>query len=355
MSFLSLENIEAGYEKGKPILSGYNLFIERGRLVSLLGPSGCGKTTTLRTIAGFIIPTKGRVSLGDTDYTHRPPHKRNIGLVFQSYALFPHLSVYDNVAFGLKMRRVRATEVRDRVARALRSVGMDGYEDRLPSQLSGGQQQRVALARAIVIEPDLLLLDEPLSNLDAKLRVEMRAELRRLQQSLGITMLYVTHDQAEALSLSDRVIVMNRGEIEQMGPPEEIFHHPQTAFVAQFMGFDNRFEAEVVQVEGQVAAVRAQGLALQATLTAPDTVRIGDTVEVFFRPSDAALAFEPGPNHIPAEFKFRTFQGETILFFLETPLGQINVIEADDEARHAHDRLFAKISPEKLIITPPQR
>ncbi len=355
MSFLSLENLEAGYEKGKPILSGYNLSIERGRLVSLLGPSGCGKTTTLRTIAGFIIPTKGRVLLGDRDYTRRPPHKRNIGLVFQSYALFPHLSVYDNVAFGLKMRRVPAREVKDRVASALRSVGMDGYEERLPSQLSGGQQQRVALARAIVIEPDLLLLDEPLSNLDAKLRVEMRAELRRLQQSLGITMLYVTHDQAEALSLSDRVIVMNHGEIEQSGTPEEIFHQPQTAFVARFMGFDNRFEAEVVQVEGQAAMVRAQGLSFRATLTVPDTVRAGDTVEVFFRPSDAALSMEAGPNHVPAEFKFRTFQGETILFFVETPLGQINVIEAEDQALHTSDRLFVKIAPEKLIITPPRR
>lgn len=350
MAFLSLENIEAGYEKGKPILSGYNLSIEQGKLVSLLGPSGCGKTTTLRTIAGFIKPTQGRVSVGDKDYTRRAPHRRNIGLVFQSYALFPHLSVYHNVAFGLRMRRRGRAEIRERVAQALKSVGMAGFEDRLPAQLSGGQQQRVALARAIVIEPDLLLLDEPLSNLDAKLRIEMRAELRRLQKSLKITMLYVTHDQAEALSLSDRIVVMNQGLIEQMGTPEEIYYRPKTAFVARFMGFDNHFAARVISVEGGKAVVKTGDFTLGVTLTAPG-VREGDEVEVFFRPSDAHLRLEDGPNHIPGELDFGIFQGEVTQYSLKTPLGQFSVAETDDAPRSFDRKPFIAIAPEKLIVT----
>jgi ABC-type Fe3+/spermidine/putrescine transport system ATPase subunit len=235
MSFLELNNIEIEYDKGAPILKDFDLAAEKGEFLSLLGPSGCGKTTTLRTIAGFIEPFKGRVRIGDKDYTRTPPHKRNIGLVFQSYALFPHLSVFENVAFGLRMRHAKRDMIKSQVAKALAMVDLAGLESRLPSQLSGGQRQRVALARAVVIEPDLLLLDEPLSNLDAKLRVGMRAELHRLQRQLGITAIYVTHDQIEALSLSDRIVVMNKGRIEQIGKPEEIYYRPATPFVARFM------------------------------------------------------------------------------------------------------------------------
>ncbi len=351
MSFLTLENIEAGYEKHKPILNGFNLAIEQGKLVSLLGPSGCGKTTTLRTIAGFIAPTRGRVTIADRDYTRRPPHKRNIGLVFQNYALFPHLSVYNNVAFGLKMRRRPRSEVNERVLRALKSVGMAGFEDRLPAQLSGGQQQRVALARAIVIQPHLLLLDEPLSNLDAKLRVEMRAELLRLQQQLNITMLYVTHDQAEALSLSDWIVVMNQGLIEQMGPPEEIYQRPATAFVARFMGFDNWFEAQVTHLEGRAAVAQAGDLTFRATLTEPGSARVGDTATLFFRPGDASLRTEGGPNTIPGTLTFSIFQGDTTQYALQTALGQFNVYEEETVSRSARDALHVAIPPEKLIIT----
>jgi putative spermidine/putrescine transport system ATP-binding protein len=353
MSFLRLENIEAGYEKHKPILSGYNLEVEQGKLVSLLGPSGCGKTTTLRTIAGFISPTQGHVVIAQKDFTRRPPHKRNIGLVFQNYALFPHLSVYNNVAFGLKMRRRSRSEINERVRQALKSVGMMGFEDRLPAQLSGGQQQRVALARAIVIKPDLLLLDEPLSNLDAKLRIEMRAELRRLQQQLNITMLYVTHDQAEALSLSDRIVVMNRGLIEQKGSPEEIYHRPKTAFVARFMGFDNFFDAHLTQVDGMSAVVHAGDLTLRATLTEPGAARAGDTVTLFFRPGDANLRMEPGPNSIPGKLTFSIFQGETTQYSLQTDLGQISVFE-EEAPRASQGTHYIAIPPEKLIITPPE-
>jgi putative spermidine/putrescine transport system ATP-binding protein len=350
MAFLSLENIEAGYEKGKAILSGYNLSIEQGKLVSLLGPSGCGKTTTLRTIAGFIRPTEGRVSIAQKDYTRRPPHKRNIGLVFQNYALFPHLSVYDNVAFGLRMRRRSRSEIRERVMQALKKVGMAGFEDRLPAQLSGGQQQRVALARAIVIEPDLLLLDEPLSNLDAKLRIEMRAELRSLQKSLKITMLYVTHDQAEALSLSDRIVVMNQGHIEQMGSPEEIYYRPKTAFVARFMGFDNHFDARVTSVEGKTAVVRAGEFTLRVTLTEPDAAREDDEVQVLFRPSDAHLRLDDGPNHIPGELDFGIFQGDVTQYSLITPLGRFSVSETEDAPQTFSRKPYIAVAPEKLIV-----
>ena len=350
MSFLTLEDVVVGYEKNRPILTGFNLTIEQGELVSLLGPSGCGKTTTLRTVAGFLEPTQGRVILGTEDYTHRPPHKRNIGLVFQNYALFPHLNVFRNVAFGLRMRRRPRAEVRERVMAALERVGMTGFEDRLPAQLSGGQQQRIALARAIVIEPDLLLLDEPLSNLDAKLRVEMRAELRRLQKQLGITMLYVTHDQAEALSLSDRVIVMNEGEIEQTGEPRNIYHRPQTTFVAHFMGFDNYFMGRVTGVDGNRVTVQAGSQTLQATCADTNRVSVGETVEVFFRPTQARLAYEAGPNCIPAEFDFLTFQGDTSQYFVDTALGRFSVVSPEETSQST--TVYISIAPEHLIVIP---
>ena len=350
MSFLKLENVVAGYEKKHPILTGFNLTIAQGELVSLLGPSGCGKTTTLRTVAGFLQPTEGRVLLGGQDYTRRPPHKRNIGLVFQNYALFPHLSVARNVAFGLRMRRRPRAEIRERVQAALERVGMAGFEDRLPSQLSGGQQQRVALARAIVIEPDLLLLDEPLSNLDAKLRVEMRAELRRLQKDLGITMLYVTHDQAEALSLSDRIVVMNAGQIEQIGAPRDIYNRPATAFVARFMGFDNHFQAQVQAAEGERVTVQAGALTLQATTGDAERVHVGDTVDVFFRPTQARLLHEDAPNAIPARYEFLTFQGDTLQYLVETALGHFSVI-TPEELPHT-DALRVVVAPERLIVIP---
>ncbi len=350
MSFLKLENVVVGYEKKHPILTGFNLTIAQGELVSLLGPSGCGKTTTLRTVAGFLEPSAGRVWVGGQDYTRRPPHKRNIGLVFQNYALFPHLNVFRNVAFGLRMRRRPRAEIRERVMAALERVGMGGFEERLPSQLSGGQQQRVALARAIVIEPHLLLLDEPLSNLDAKLRVEMRAELRRLQKDLGITMLYVTHDQAEALSLSDRVVVMNAGRIEQIGTPREIYNRPQTAFVARFMGFDNHFAARVERVEGERVTVRAEELTLEATTAEPNAVREGQEVEVFFRPTQARLTHQSGPNTFPAAFEFLTFQGDTVQYFVRTALGRFSVITSEE--LESAEALHLAVASERLIVIP---
>ncbi len=226
---------------------GLSLSVGRGEFCTLLGPSGCGKTTTLRIVAGLVEPDDGRVLFDGKDVTRLPPWDRNLGMVFQNYALWPHMTVFDNVAFGLVERRVPKAEVRRRVAEALDKVGLTGMEGRFPSQLSGGQQQRVALARALVVRPGLLLLDEPFSNLDAKLRVQMRAELARLQRDLGITTLYVTHDQEEALVLSDRIAVLDSGRLVQAGTPRELYENPRDVFVADFLGGANLLPGMVVR------------------------------------------------------------------------------------------------------------
>ncbi|MEV7423917.1 ABC transporter ATP-binding protein [Streptomyces sp. NPDC091212] len=238
---IEIEDLAAGYE-GQRVLDVDRLSIRRGEFLSILGPSGCGKTTLLNSLAGFVRPTGGRITLDGVDLTDVPTHRRGLGLVFQNYALFPHMTVADNVAYGLKVRRVERAERDERVAEALRLVGLEAYAGRRPKQLSGGQQQRVAVARALATRPAVLLLDEPLSNLDAKLRREMRVELRELQQRLGITMVFVTHDQEEAMSLSDRIAVMNGGRVEQLGSPTEVYRTPATRFVAEFIGAANILE-----------------------------------------------------------------------------------------------------------------
>ena len=233
-----------------------SLTIEEGKFFSLLGPSGCGKTTTLRMIGGFEEPTSGRVFLGDHDVTGLPPYKRNVNTVFQSYALFPHLTVFENVAYGLKRKNVDKGEIKSRVEDMLELVDLAGYGNRRESQLSGGQQQRVALARALVNRPALLLLDEPLGALDLKLRKQMQLELKRIQSEVGITFVYVTHDQEEAMTMSDRLAVMNEGHFEQVGAPQEVYELPATPFVAGFLGASNLLAGEVERVEGPVAEVR---------------------------------------------------------------------------------------------------
>jgi len=243
MSDVVLECIVKRYE-AMVAVDAVSLSIREGELVCLLGPSGCGKTTTLRMIGGFIPVTEGRILVGGKDVTALPPFKRNMGFGFQNYALFPHMSVAQNVAFGLEMRKVSRAETERRVHQALDRVKLRHLADRLPKQLSGGQQQRVALARALVIEPDVLLLDEPLSNLDAQLRQEMKSEIREIQRSLGITTIFVTHDQDEALSVADRVVVMRAGRIEQDGSPDAVFETPHSHFVAEFMGVTNLFTGE---------------------------------------------------------------------------------------------------------------
>jgi len=234
-------------------LDDLSLQVEQGEFLVLLGPSGCGKTTTLRIIGGFIEATRGRVEIGGRDVTHAPPYRRNIGLVFQNYALFPHLSVYENVAFGLRRRKMEEAQLKIKVGQALEFVQLTGFDARMPFELSGGQQQRVAIARAIAISPDILLLDEPLSNLDARLRLDVRDELRRLQSQLGITTLMVTHDQDEAMSIGDRLVVMQAGRVQQIGTPTQIYNHPANRFVASFIGKSNFFTGQL-QTDGRFHA-----------------------------------------------------------------------------------------------------
>ncbi|MFQ6123302.1 MAG: ABC transporter ATP-binding protein [Candidatus Heimdallarchaeota archaeon] len=232
-----------------------SLGVNEGEFFTLLGPSGCGKTTTLRMIAGFYKPDKGNIYFSKTRINNISPHKRDTGMVFQNYALWPHMTIFSNVAFGLQMRKFPREEITKRVKQILELVGMAGMEDRNPGQLSGGQQQRVALARALVIEPQVLLLDEPLSNLDAKLRVEMRTEIRRIQKELAITSIYVTHDQEESLSISDRIAIMNKGRLEQVGTPREIYEQPKNKFVAEFIGSINFIKGTIVSLDGPITTL----------------------------------------------------------------------------------------------------
>jgi putative spermidine/putrescine transport system ATP-binding protein len=261
---LELANVTKSYGELKAV-DDVSLVVEQGEFVVLLGPSGCGKTTTLRTVAGFVEPTSGTVKLGERDITHLPPWKRNAGLVFQSYALFPHLTVSQNVAFGLEMRKVPAGDMPAKIAEALRLVRLGELGDRLPRQLSGGQQQRVALARALVFRPDILLLDEPLSNLDAKLRQDVRVEIRELQRKLGLTTVMVTHDQEEALTMADRLVVMSEGRIRQVGSQQDLYERPTDRFVADFVGRSTFLEG---RVEGPGRFVSDGGLSIVCTADA---------------------------------------------------------------------------------------
>lgn len=262
-----LKNVSVSYNKKDLILKSLDLDIHEGELLALLGPSGCGKSTTLRTLAGFLDVVEGSFTLDSIDYTHKAIHDRDFGIVFQSYALFPHLSVFDNVAFGLKLRKLDKNEIHKRVTKMLEICNLIGYEGRFPKQLSGGQRQRVALARALVIEPKLLLLDEPLSNLDAQLRIQMRNEIKRIQRELNITTVFVTHDQEECFAISDRVAIMKDGVIEQLGTPEDIYSNPLTEYVARFVGFDNFIDPEALpyfdeDTTGKIACVRPDAITL---------------------------------------------------------------------------------------------
>ena len=281
---VKLENIVKTF--GETVaLKGIDLHIKHGELFTLLGPSGCGKSTTLRIIAGLDFPDSGQLHFDDEDVTYKSSSERGAVLVFQNYALWPHMTVYDNVAYGLKVKKLPKQEIEKKVKWALELVKLQGYEDRYPTQLSGGQQQRVAIARALVVEPKLLLLDEPLSNLDAKLRLEMRSEIRRIQRELGITVIYVTHDQEEAMAISDRVAVMNIGQIEQVGTPKEIYEQPKTEFVAAFMGKTNVIPAEVVERDGDKVTVEFEGLRLDGLTYTGEN----DKVVVVIRPERISL------------------------------------------------------------------
>ena len=287
-----------------------SLDIEPGSFVTLLGPSGCGKTTTLRMIAGFESPDEGEIYLGDEAINALTPNKRDTAMVFQSYALLPHYNVFDNVAYGLKLRKISKDEIRERVMKILDLVELTGMEARMTNQLSGGQQQRVALARALVVEPGVLLFDEPLSNLDAKLRVSMRTEIRRIQQKAGITAVYVTHDQSEAMSISDKIIIMNAGKIAQMGTPHEIYYHPVSEFVADFIGDANFLKGKMLRHEGEVDVVEICGREVRVDGTG-DRVAVGAETTVVLRPESTVLCDE---GILPCEVIVSTFMGAYQLY-----------------------------------------
>jgi len=314
MSTLDVIGLVKLYDGGTRI-GPISFSVSEGEFFSLLGPSGCGKSTSLRCIAGFERSDGGRVQVGNRDVLHLPPHRRELGIVFQNYALFPHLDVLGNVAFGLRRRRVPVAEANRQAKAALEMVGLGDYGRRLPNQLSGGQQQRVALARAFVLRPPLLLMDEPLSSLDLKLREQMRHEIRALQRQLGLTLIYVTHDQDEALAMSDRIAVLSAGQVQQIGAPREIYERPVNEFVARFIGSVNLWKADDVRVEadGSVLARVAGGTTMRVARHSAKT----GAIQVGVRPErlrilPASSVGEAGPNQFDAEIEEITFLGEDL-------------------------------------------
>lgn len=312
MGFLDLTKIRKLFPgAAAAAVEDFNLQVERGEFVSFLGPSGCGKTTTLRMIAGFENPTSGTITINGADITHIPANKRKIGMVFQSYALFPNMTVGDNIGFGLRVAHRPKTEIVPRVNEMLKLIHMGDKGKRYPAQLSGGQQQRVALARALAIKPQVLLLDEPLSALDAKIRVSLRTEIRAIQRQLGITTIYVTHDQEEAMSLSDRIVVMSDGRIEQIGTPFEIYNFPTTDFVASFVGTLNRLQARVVEPSSGQLEVEGQRFYAAGPLT---NLMAGEDCAVAVRPEMISLNGAGGPesNHLQGVVEDTTFLGSIV-------------------------------------------
>ena len=319
MSHLVLDRLEKRFGAGPASVAGVSLSVEKGELIALLGPSGCGKTTTLRMIAGLMPVSAGRIVVAGRDVTPLPAYARDMGLVFQNYALFPHMTVAGNVAFGLEMRGVDRAEAKRRVQGALDMVRLGHLGARRPRELSGGQQQRVALARALVIEPSILLLDEPLSNLDAKLRDEMRTEIRDIQQRLGITAIFVTHDQVEALAMCDRIAVMRAGAIEQLGTPSDIYERPATLFVADFVGRTNRIEGERL-ADG---TVRAGGLVLRTRDTGP-----AGPVTLAIRPHRVWVGEAPeGWNAAAGSVRRTTYVGDVLALEVALADGAVVVVE----------------------------
>ncbi|MFV0384501.1 ABC transporter ATP-binding protein [Paracoccus sp. (in: a-proteobacteria)] len=316
---LLLDRVTAHYGSTK-VLEDLSLHVREGELVSLLGSSGCGKTTTLRLVAGFLEPTSGTIRLGERDLTRLPAHARDIGLVFQTYALFPHLTVRENVAFGLKQRGIPAAERKARADTMIERVGLAHLADRHPANLSGGQRQRVALARALVIEPPLLMFDEPLSNLDAKLRVDMRVEIRRLQQANGTTALYVTHDQEEAFSISDRVAIMNAGRIMQLDAPEVLYSRPANAFVADFVGFENMIPMRAIAEAGDAVRARMEG---GATIDLPKSQFTVPAQDFILATRPEGLLVSREGQGIPATLGLRTYLGRAYQYQCDTAAGEI--------------------------------
>ncbi len=357
MASITLEKISKNFP-GVKALDDVNQKIESGKFFTLLGPSGCGKTTLLRTIAGFYKQDSGHILLSDEVIDDLPAYKRDTGMVFQSYAVFPHMTVYENVAFGLKTRKVEASEIKKRVARVLEQVHLSGYETRTPDQLSGGQQQRVGLARAMVIEPQVLLMDEPLSNLDAKLRVDMRTEIRGMQKLLGITTVYVTHDQEEALAISDKIAVMNFGVIQQVGTPWEIYKEPSNTFVASFVGDINFIEGKVTGSDSDSINVLVNDLTIKAVKPGISL----ETVKMAVRPEELSILTEElsGSDFtsIPGTIEKSSFVGALIRYTVNCGDNLKLIVELHkpqkEEMMASGSSVFVKIPADSILHFHPE-
>ncbi|NOD99715.1 ATP-binding cassette domain-containing protein [Ruegeria sp. HKCCD6228] len=319
------ENVSKVFGKDVVAVDNINLNVEAGKLVTLLGPSGCGKTTTLRMIAGLEMASSGKILIGDRDVTKLPATDRDVSMVFQSYALFPHMSVLENVMYGLTFSGYAKDEARSRALNGLELVGLQGFDSRLPSELSGGQQQRVAVARALVLEPQVLLFDEPLSNLDAKLRRQVREDIRAIQQDLGLTVVYVTHDQEEALAVSDEIVVMRNAAIAQMGTPRQLYDAPNDRFVADFIGEANLLECQIVEINGDAATIEIEGyrhtLPRRGLSEGPATIAV--------RPSRLVIGSDKG---IPATVTKATYVGVRMEYTLTGEFGQVFAVHDDVDA-----------------------
>jgi putative spermidine/putrescine transport system ATP-binding protein len=330
---------------GRDALTGLDLTIGRGEFIALLGPSGCGKSTALNCLAGLLPLSEGSIWQDGTRLDTLPPERRGFGMVFQSYALFPHLSVRKNISFGLQMQRVPRAEVRRRTDEAIRLVRLEEHARKLPGQLSGGQQQRVAIARAVVLEPSLVLMDEPLSNLDAKLRLEMRTEIRRLHQSLGLTTVYVTHDQEEALSMADRLVVLRDGRVQQTGTPEELHTRPANRHVADFMGYRNLLPMTVTAVTGDAVTVEGSGITLSGTAVGPLTV--GDEAIAGVRPEDLHV----GAGGVDATVEVVEYQGRELAVEARTSQGVPLLFRASERPAPG-DHISVVADPARVLVFP---
>ncbi|WP_047984467.1 ABC transporter ATP-binding protein [Ornithinibacillus californiensis] len=352
VQMVQLENVMKQFDDTY-VVDDLNLDIKSGEFLTLLGPSGCGKTTTLRMIAGFEKPTSGKILLNGKQVDELEPYKREVNTVFQSYSLFPHMTVFDNVAFGLKMKKVPKEEIQERVTKALKLVQLEEYGNRKPKQLSGGQQQRIAIARAIVNNPKVLLLDEPLGALDLKLRKQMQLELKHLQQTLNITFIYVTHDQEEALTMSDRIVVMNKGKIEQIGLPYEIYERPQTRFVADFIGQTNILEGTVTAINGEQATMKFADQVVEIPNTTD--VTLNEEVYISVRPEKIKLSETPfeGSINLKGTFKEKIYVGSVTKIVVTMANGQdITVNESHDkidELTNTND-VYVSWSPKNSVV-----
>ncbi len=347
--FLTVDKLQISFA-GTPAVRGISLSVAAGELLSLLGPSGCGKTTLLRAIAGYILPDAGRVTLSSRDITAMPPQARGIGMVFQNYALFPHMTVAQNISFPLRVRGQTNATMRERVDAMLEMVRLSEFGNRRPSQLSGGQQQRVALARALAFEPQLLLLDEPLGALDLHMRESMQIELRRIQRETGVTTILVTHDQGEALAMSDRVAVMNNGRIEQIGTPRDLYENPSTAFVADFVGKSNLLEVRVVALGGGAMAVELPGVQDRLKLAAASAAGLSEGPYLLsIRQEHVALGRDPAGAHFAGQVAGVQYAGTHQVVILRAETGA-TFLARDDQDWEIGDRAYASFAPEKIRI-----